>query len=435
MSTLKKTPGKLELVQNESEGTTKVRSVRYSEETSQYQWLTGDHVFMEGLVGLMNGKKSLNHKAELLKTAFQLKRSLTPELFQILDECKQRLHLDIDVEIYSYQDTRFNAFISFDPEKQGPITMALSSGLIENFTYKEIQFVIGHELGHYIFNHLSLPVSYILQNGNDFTSPLHAMKLSAWQRNSEISADRIGLICNQDLDSVITAFFKLSSGITSNVNLEVNDYIQQFKDLEDELKNSEINPNEFYSTHPCGAIRVRAIELFSKSNLYHDLIEKTENGNCFNEIENEISRFMNLLEPDYLKDQSDKGKILQQLLFYCGYYIAMADAQLDQSEIEVLQSLISIEVWNENLQDIEKIRSAVEMEEKLKELGTAAHIHLSGADRHNIIRDLAIIVYADGEVTREEMDALYYICHGLGVDPNFAHSIVQQIVNQSQQAA
>ena len=42
------------------------------------------------------------------------------------------------------------------------------------------------------------------------------MKLYAWNRNAEISADRAGLLCCQDFEAVGRTFFKLSSGVTTD---------------------------------------------------------------------------------------------------------------------------------------------------------------------------------------------------------------------------
>jgi Zn-dependent protease with chaperone function len=45
----------------------------------------------------------------------------------------------------------------------------------------------------------------------------------------------------------------------------MNEYLQQFVDLEDILANSELAPEGWYSSHPFSPLRIKALELFRRS--------------------------------------------------------------------------------------------------------------------------------------------------------------------------
>ena len=77
--------------------------------------------------------------------------------------------------------------------------------------------ILEHEIGHALFNHFAYPTRQIMDIGQDYLSPLHAMKLYAWNRNAEVTADRVGLICCKNFEAATKSFFKLSSGITTSV--------------------------------------------------------------------------------------------------------------------------------------------------------------------------------------------------------------------------
>lgn len=101
------------------------------------------------------------------------------------------------------------------------------------------------------------------------------MKLYAWNRNAEISADRAGLLCCQSFEAAGRTFFKLSSGVTSDtLAFKLNEYVQQFVDLEQVLSSTEHDPADWYTTHPFSPLRIKSLELFNKSETYKIFILK-----------------------------------------------------------------------------------------------------------------------------------------------------------------
>ena len=77
------------------------------------------------------------------------------------DQCTERLGIDSPLELYAYASPQFNA-ACFKPE-EGRVFIMFSSSLLEAFSDTELLFVMGHELGHHVYQHHDLPIGYILR--------------------------------------------------------------------------------------------------------------------------------------------------------------------------------------------------------------------------------------------------------------------------------
>ena len=136
-----------------------------------------------------------------------------------------------------------NAWCMRNDEK---ILIGLNSGLIDCLDFDELCFVIGHELGHAFYEHHKLPAYGICQSINIGSSKL--LKLMSWSRQSEISADRAGLLCS-NIDATISSLIKLSTGGLADpvVNVDLDEFEKQLDDIDEFIdKNSDL----MYTTHP-----------------------------------------------------------------------------------------------------------------------------------------------------------------------------------------
>ena len=100
-------------------------------------------------------------------------------------------------------------------------------------------FIIGHECGHIKSNHMlyhmmagiintiidSIPGGTLLAGGIQFA-------LYYWNRMSEFTADRAGLLCCQNQDAMITSFIKMAGLPQSEFdNIKPATFIQQARDF------------------------------------------------------------------------------------------------------------------------------------------------------------------------------------------------------------
>lgn len=216
-----------------------------------------------------------------------------PHIYKIAKMTSFALRMNNPPSLFVAQEPLFLAYTIGTREKYH---IVLSSGLVENFEQKELSFVIGHEIGHVIFDHIvfhSLIAFYTI-----FISRLPILKytlfpsilpLLAWSRNAEISADRVGLFVCRDIKSSINAMMKLSGGRNILKHVEVQEYMKQF----DLLKKSYGRFMEFFSTHPFLPKRGKALLIFSKSRFYENLIKFRKITPSLKEgVEKEVGRVM-----------------------------------------------------------------------------------------------------------------------------------------------
>ncbi len=363
-------------------------------------------------------------RKHLLKSSLRLTPILAPNLYAISDKCKDALGLKVEIEYYVYQDDKFNAACYPPDDKR--LYIIVTSGLLERFSQEELTFVIGHEIGHALYLHHEYPVNTLLEVGSDILSPLHAMKLFAWKRNAEISADRIGMICCQDFEAAGSTFFKLSSGVTTaTLDFKLQEYIKQFVDLEKVLKDSEIDPEDWYSTHPFSPLRIKALELFNDSETYFNLIGKTGGAITEEEMEVQISKMLSLMEPSYFDGQSEHGKLIQRFIFWGGYLITIADGKILQEEIQALASIVDNEIFTECIRQVQG-KDMDFLKNYLTELSKDVNALLSVMQKLNILRDLSIISYADNEVDEEELKILYGLAHLLDINESFIDKVLEE---------
>ncbi|MCL7764086.1 M48 family metallopeptidase [Polaribacter sp. Z014] len=381
-----------------------------------------DDLIQKTLEKVNKNSGKFKSRKHLLKSSLRLTKTLAPMLHEIGEHCKKTLKLKADIEFFVYQGDTFNA--SCYPPDDNKLYIILSSGILERFSKEELTFVVGHEIGHVLFEHFDYPVRQILDTGENDLAPIHAMKLYAWNRNAEISADRAGLLCCQNFEAVGRTFFKLSSGVTTDsLDFQLNAYIEQFVDLEEVLNDSNLDPSDWYSTHPFSPLRIKALELFNKSETYA-AFNKSVSGEITEEaMEVEIKRIMSLMEPENLEDESEHSEKIQRLMFLGGYLISNADGVVDDSEIQALSSIVAPKVFANCMMTIKGLTED-EMISEVQQLTKDLDVVLSVMQKLNILRDLSIISYADGEIDDSEVNVLYNLARLLYINTDFIDRVI-----------
>jgi len=387
--------------------------------------LLADASFSSTVNRLLAELKPHNARKELLTKALKLTRGMMPGLYEVTDRCAQTLQLEAEIEIYVNQDGRFNA-ACYPPVKE-KVLLVVTSALLEKFSQDELAFVLGHELGHYLFEHTRFPVDYILENNGGSLSPLHAMKLYAWIRNAEVTADRVGMVCCRDFDVAANTFFKLSSGITSSsFQFSVKDYLAQLEDLRHEVAQQETDPQDWFRTHPFNPMRLKALEVFTRGRPYFSLIGQSGGELTAEQVADEVAEMMSLMEPTYLQDATDTGRKARSYLLAAGFLVAAANGVVEQSEVNALVQIVGQQVSPEEIRQTFS-RSVPEVRDEVGVLAKDLSALLTGVQKLQLIRDMVVISYADGSVDQHEVDCLVWICNGLGVDPRF----IQQVLDSA----
>ena len=327
-------------------------------------------------------------RRNLLATSVRLTPSMAPDIAKMAEECIEMLGVKLPLELYVYSSPQFNA-ACFKPENERLYVM-FSSSLLEGFTSSELKFVMGHELGHHVYDHHAIPIGYLLR-GNQRPDPQLALELFAWSRYAEISADRAGAHCAQDMDAVARALFKLSSGLTSKVvEFSLDDFVAQVDDMQmgDQEPGQGAPQSDWFSTHPFSPLRVKALKLFERSELYAGEGSKAD-------LEVGVQSILSLMEPSYLEAKTDTAEAMRRLLF--AGLIAVADAHdgISAEEVEVFSKFFGKYAFSEKLH-IEKIKETLEY--RAREVKDKA----SATQGMQVLHDMCLMAKADGGVDSAE---------------------------------
>ena len=124
-----------------------------------------------------------------------------------------------------------------------------------------MEYIIGHEVGHHIFSHLNYPSS--ISNGKE------NIGLKRLSQAAEISVDRLGLYCNNDLDACINCMMKIYSGLKPpHINFDHKAFIDHLKTI----VNLKGDRNQIYQSHPLMYVRAKALTIFNESKTYQESI-------------------------------------------------------------------------------------------------------------------------------------------------------------------
>lgn len=348
-------------------------------------------------------------RRRLLATSVRLSERMAPDLHRMAQDCVHRLHMDTPFDLYSFASPQFNA-MCFKPES-GRLHVMFSSSLLEAFSENELKFVVGHELGHHVYQHHDIPIGYLL-NGPEKADPRLALSLFAWSRYAEISADRAGAHCAEDIESVSSALFKLASGLTGKtIQFSLDDFLAQVDEMQvlDSETASATNTQpkaDWFSTHPFSPLRVKALQLFNRSVL------AVAGGSSVNELEVGVQTLMALMEPSYMEGRTKTAESMRRLLFAGALVVANADGRISEEEIAIFEKFFGDNAFSDAL-DIDKL------EGELPGRIAAVKAEASEAQCMQVLRDLCLIVRAENHDHRPERGKLRELAVALDIDPCF----------------
>ena len=351
-------------------------------------------------------KGNLGIRRRLLSTSVRLSPSMAKALHVTADECREKLALDIPLELYVFPSPSYNA-ACVKPEA-GRLFVMFSSAILESFTEPEIRFVMGHELGHHLFGHHDIPIGYIM-SGQNRPNPRLALTLTSWSRYAEISADRAGAYCCNDLESVAHALFKLASGLSGQyANFSVTEFLAQVDEMQlEESQPGQGAPTEdWFMTHPFSPLRVKALKLFHDSELI------LPEGIDSNELDMGVESLMSLMEPSYLEGKTDAAEALRRLLFAAAIAVAGVSGDISDEEVAVFEEFFGKDAFSHKL-DTDQLKA--EVNDRIEQVNELTSI----PQRMQIVRDLCLVCRADSHANTAERELLCEIATRLEVPALF----------------
>lgn len=392
---------------------TRLDEARFEGDTSGEQAIRSDPQLgpmIESAAGSGPGSSIRQH---FLSTAVRVDPKVLPGLAQAFDDINDRTGLNEPMEAYVHADQNINACVVRGADR---IYVVLSSAAVERLSSAELDFVIGHELGHASYGHLNMPVGLVLNN----TPNVHArqaMQLLAWQRKAEISADRAGLLCCGSLETAATALFKTLSGLTiEGLVIDPQEFANQWNDLSCEVQKHG-HGNHWLSTHPFPPLRMKALIAFWDSDRANQLITNTTGANPIERTDNEIESLLAMMDPLARENSETADPMLRQFFLWEGLYVALADRDLDERELDNLRSVVGASAVDDAIGE-QGINSAI-LRERFKQARQERRAPLSALELHRIFAGLATVAAADGNVDSSEVTAMRDLAAECGVNGSF----------------
>jgi Zn-dependent protease with chaperone function len=217
-----------------------------------------------------------------LASAVRASERQFPHVYTLLHAACQILDAPYVPEIYIAHNPFFNAgAIGVDRP-----FIALHSSVLETLTEEELLCVIGHELGHCLSGHalyktllqmlinLSIAALQIPLGGAALVAIMIA--LMEWNRKSELSADRAGLLVVQDPTVSYSLLMKMAGGPQA-AQMDVNAFFAQAAEYEgcDKLLTSIHKLlNLVFVSHPFPVIRLTELQSWVNSGQYTRILSQ-----------------------------------------------------------------------------------------------------------------------------------------------------------------
>jgi len=364
-------------------------------------------------------------RERLLKHGIRLTERLSPRIFNIFNEVNTALELEASAEVFCLPDHELNAFAMLDVrENETHSLIGITSGALEKLEDKEIAFVLGHEMGHFLFGHNRLNALLSMDENNPGQTvlpPFGESLFLRWRKKAEVSSDRAGLIGCRDFYAAARALLKVTFGLSDkNLNLEIDDLVGQI----DEISGSPEMIEATFASHPLLPIRLKALELFWRSD------RARRNGCCGgdeamgdDDLEDQVDRLIQLTRRHPTRPLH---AAMMNVLVLAGALVLGADADVNDEEVKLLVQILHNVFTDEPEKIIVTDRAVAERDLPAQ----AAVINAEGGlqEKAFVLSSLAQVAMADGALMDAESAVILKVAELLEVPEKQAYSIMVGVV-------
>lgn len=231
-------------------------------------------------------------RSQLLGSTVKVGPTQFPSIYAIAEHCARTLTVPTPT-VYIQNSPHPNAF-TYGTDDESFIV--ITSSLIDHMDEDELKFVVGHETGHIQNKHVVyLTALHIMTRGFGLffawiVQPA-LIALQQWVRRAEITCDRAGLLCSQNLDAASRSFMKLASG-SLKLYPEMN--LDAFLDQFEEGQQSIGRMGEAFASHPYLPKRIHALRVFAESELYRQAAGLGSGGLDMEEVDRRTSAIIQI---------------------------------------------------------------------------------------------------------------------------------------------
>lgn len=216
-----------------------------------------------GLFVIYAHSSGSSHHKELIAQAQHVTPAAAPALAQIVQESSARLQVE-PVDVFVVHHHTLNAY-TFGLST--PKAVVVYDSLLKAMDREEVQFVVGHELGHVRLGHTwlnSLAGGMAGIPASISAALILTLALRWWNRACEFSADRAGLLACSNPQKAISALLKLELGPQAR-QLSPQAVQHMVAQIEAEDDQWLEGMGEMFATHPMVERRVRELLKFMRS--------------------------------------------------------------------------------------------------------------------------------------------------------------------------
>lgn len=221
---------------------------------------------------------------------FHVTKDACPDLFNLAKNVTDTLDFDRLPNLYIEQDYYVNAYTT---GYNNDAFIVLSTGAVDKLSDKELSFVIGHESGHVKSGHVlyHTMAAFLAQllsavpGGATLCTFGIGPALSYWNRMSEFTADRAGLLACQNLNAALSSIMKMS-GLPERYyeKASLDGFMKQAREFDEQYGGTT---DEIIKTisildedHPWTIVRAAELIRWVESGDYDRILRQTEGKVC-----------------------------------------------------------------------------------------------------------------------------------------------------------
>lgn len=350
----------------------------------------------------------------LLKDGVLLNHVISPRIYRIVAQVQGALGLEGEFEVFCGRSVEVNAFAHLDlVDAQPRHIIGITSAALENLEDDEIAFLLGHELGHFIFGHnrlLGLLNQDPQSNRITVLPYLGECLFLRWRKKSEVSADRLGLVAAKSFTAGARALVKAGFGLSDrNLDLNVDSLLRQVESIKDKPEIVEAA----YRSHPLLPLRLKALHLFAET------AGQDPAAAASARVDDEIDALFDWFRR-YPRQRLPLA--VMRLVAIAGMQIVGVEHDVDDEEIRTIIYLL-----HANFTDTPEAELVLdEAERKRRWDESLAVVREEGGDAAKafIIARLADIALADGKLLDQEAGIVLETAEALGVPARAAYGII-----------
>ncbi len=363
----------------------------------------------------------LGIREKLIKHGIRLSERISPRIYRLFGDVSMRFGVEAQAEVFCLPAPEVNAFATIDlRESRAYSLIGVTSTALERLEDGELQFILGHELGHILFGNNRLDGLLSTSKDNPDITVLPAFGESLflrWRKKAEISSDRAGLLAAGDFRASATSLMKATFGLSEkNLNLDVEALVSQV----DEIKGHPELMAEAFASHPLLPIRLKALELFSRS------AKAQRNGLTVSgptlsdpELEDAVDQLIHLTRRYPYRPIE---RAMMQVVALGGARLLGADAEINDDEVKILIQILHRFFTDEP--EAEIITDPAAVAARLPEAIAVLNAEGDATAKNFVLSRLTDIALADGALMDAESAVILDLAHQLGLPNRVAYSLV-----------